>query len=56
VPHSVAVIGLMIVVAPVLAVRAVLGSFLQVKFKPVQNTDRVEPFPWLAEREADLLV
>ena len=29
---------------------------LQVKFESVQNTDRVEPFPWLAEREADLLV
>src|SRR5690349_18143320 len=46
----------MIVVAPVLAVRVVLGRFLQVKFQSVQNTDRVEPFPWLAEREADLLV
>src|SRR6185369_7054948 len=46
----------MIVVAPVLAVGVVLGRFLQVKFKSVQNTDRVEPFPWLAEREADLLV
>src|SRR5215217_5598412 len=46
----------MIVVAHVLAVRVILGRFLQVKFKSVQNTDRVEPFPWLAEREADLLV
>src|SRR6185503_14704590 len=46
----------MIVVAPVLAVRLVLGRFLQVKFQSVQNPDRVEPFPWLAEREADLLV
>src|SRR5215207_1763019 len=46
----------MIVVAPVLAVRVTLGCFLQVKFKSVQNTDRVEPFPWLAEREANLLV
>ena len=46
----------MIVVAPVLAVRVVLGRFLQVKFKSVQNTDRVEPFPRLAEREAELLV
>ena len=46
----------MIVVTPVLAVRVILGRFLQVKFKSVQNTDRVEPFPGLAEREADLLV
>ena len=46
----------MIVVAPVLAVRVILGRFLQVKFKSVKNTDRVEPFPRLAEREADLLV
>jgi hypothetical protein len=46
----------MIVVAPVLAVRVILGRFLQVKFKSVQNTDCIEPFPWLAEREADLLV
>src|ERR1041384_5335582 len=46
----------MIVVAPVLAVRVGLRRFLQVKFQSVQNTDRVEPFPWLAEREADLLV
>src|SRR5215203_6661667 len=46
----------MIVVAPVLAVRVILGRFLQVKFKSVQNTDRVETVPWLAEREADLLV
>ena len=45
----------MIVVAPVLAVRVILGRFLQVQFQSVQNTDRVEPFPWLAEREADLL-
>src|SRR6185369_3399417 len=46
----------MLVVAPVLAVCAVLGRFLQVKFKSVKNTDRVEAFPWLAEREAHLLV
>jgi hypothetical protein len=46
----------MIVVAPVLAVGVVLGCFLQVKFESIQNTDRVEPFPWLAEREAHLLV
>ena len=46
----------MIVVLPVLAVRVVLGRFLQVKFQSVQNTDRVEPFPRLAEREAELLV
>src|SRR5437764_1255046 len=41
----------MIVVAPVLAVRTVLWRFLQVKFLSVQNTDRVEPFPWLAKRD-----
>src|SRR5215212_231368 len=46
----------MIVVAPMLAVRVILGRLLQVKFKSVQNTDRVEPFPGLAKREADLLV
>ena len=46
----------MIVVATVLAVCVVRGRFLQVKFQSVQNTDGVEPFPWLAEREADLLV
>src|SRR5437868_3393999 len=46
----------MIVVSPVLAVRLVLGRFLQVKFQSVQNTDRVEPFPRLAERETDLPV
>jgi hypothetical protein len=27
-----------------------------VNFQSVQNTDRVEPFPRLAEREADLVV
>ena len=43
-------------VAPVLAIRVVLWRFLQVKFQSVQNTDRVEPFPRLAEREADLPV
>src|SRR6266550_8117738 len=46
----------MIVVSPVLAVRVVLGRFLQVKFQSVENTDRIEPFPRLAEREADLPV
>ncbi len=46
----------MIVVAPVVAIRVVRGRFLQVTFKSVQNTDRVESFPWLAEREADLPV
>src|SRR5215510_5772837 len=46
----------MIVVASVLAVRIVLGRFLQVKFQSVQNTDRIETFPWLTERETDLLV
>jgi hypothetical protein len=37
----------MIVVTPVLVVRVVTGRFLQVKFQSVQNTDRVEPLPWL---------
>ena len=46
----------MLVVALVLAGRVIFGCFLQVKFQSVQNTDRVEPFPWLPEREADLLV
>src|ERR1051326_3363606 len=46
----------MIVVVLVMALRIVLGRFLQVKFKSVQNTDRVEPFPCLTEREANLLV
>ena len=36
----------MIVVVLVLALRIVLGRFLQVKFKSVQNTDRVESFRW----------
>ena len=36
--------------------RVILGRFLQVKFQSVQNTDRVEPLPWLAERETDLLI
>ena len=46
----------MLVVAPPLALRLVLGRFLQVNFQSVQMTDGVEPLPWLAEREADLLV
>src|SRR6478672_11647885 len=46
----------MIVVSPVLAVRIVLGRFLQMKFQSVHHTDRVEPFPRLAEREAHLLI
>lgn len=46
----------MIVFTPTLAVRVVRGHFLQVKFQSAQNTYRVEPFPWLAEREADRLV
>ena len=39
----------MLVVAPVLALRLVLGRFLQVNFQSVQMTDGVEPIPRLAE-------
>jgi hypothetical protein len=32
------------------------GGLSKVKFQSVENTDRLEPLPWLGEREADLLV
>src|SRR5262245_17739729 len=46
----------MLVVAPPLSLRLVLGRFLQVNFQSVDMTDRVESIPRLAEAEADLLV
>src|SRR5437660_4268352 len=46
----------MLVIAPVPALRLVLGRFLQVKLHSVQMTDSVETIPRLTEREAELLV
>ena len=46
----------MLVVAPPLALRLVLGRLLQVDFQTVQTTDGIEPIPGLTEPEADLLV
>src|SRR5262249_1485226 len=43
----------MLVRAPVLAVGGVLGRLLEMELQPVPRSDRVEPFPRLAEREAD---
>src|SRR5262245_4957159 len=42
--------------APVLALRFVLGRFLQVKFQSIQLSDNVETIPRLTEPEADLLI
>jgi len=46
----------MLIIAPVLTLRFVLGCFLQVQFQSVQITDSVETLPRFAELEADLLV
>src|SRR5207245_11119255 len=46
----------MLVLTPVLALSLVLGRFLQMKFQPVQPSNRVEPVPRLAKREAESLI
>jgi hypothetical protein len=46
----------MFVRTPVPAFVVVLGRFLQVELQPVQLTNRVEPFPRLAEGETEFLV
>src|SRR5882762_7588735 len=46
----------MLLIASVLALGAVLGRLLEVKLEPIQLTNRVEPLPRLAKREAEFLV
>ena len=41
---------------PVSALVGILVRFLQVEFQSVQLTNRVKPFPRLAEGETELLV
>src|SRR6187402_1920312 len=46
----------MLMVAPPSPFRQTLWRFLQVKFQSVNLANGVEPVPWLAEGESELLV
>jgi hypothetical protein len=46
----------MFVLAADLSLRLVPGRVLEVELQPIPLPDRVEPFPRLAEREAELVV